>query len=82
MCDILKATALQRENIFFFRKLVSQTLTSSNSKGSYAIALKFSGEQINLIRKKSMSTISTIMNINANFMIFANASHSLFLKKH
>ena len=55
---------------------------SSNSKVYYAIALKFSAEQINLIAKKVVSAICEIININADFRIFVNASHSIFLKKH
>ena len=47
----------------------------------YAIALKFSAEQINLIAKKSASAICDVT-INADFTIFVNASHSIFLKKH
>ena len=52
MRDILKATVRYRENSFFFGKLLFVTLTSCNSNGHYAIALKFTGEQINLIKKK------------------------------
>ena len=55
---------------------------SSNSKGFYAIALKFSAKQINLIWKKSVSVICKIMNIIVDFRIFLNASRSVFLKKH
>ena len=73
MCEILKSTAHQRGNSFTFRKLLLLALTSTNSKGSYAIAL---------MRKKSISTIFKIMNINVDFRIFVNASHSIFLKKH
>ena len=47
-----------------------------------AIDLKFLGKQINVISKKSGSAICEIMNINAIFRIFLNASHSVFLKKH
>ena len=32
--------------------------------------------------KKSLSAIFKIMNINVDFKIFMNASHSVFLKKH
>ena len=70
MCEILKATARQRENSVFFRKLPFATLTSSNSKGSDAIALKFSAKQINLMRKKSVSAICKIMNIDVDLRIF------------
>ena len=55
--QILKATARQRENSFSFGMLFLLTLRSSNWKGSYAIALKFSVKQINLIRKKIVSAI-------------------------
>ena len=51
MREILKATVRYRENSFFFGKLLFVTLTSCNSNGHYAIALKFSAEQINLIKK-------------------------------
>ena len=56
--------------MFFFRKLLFLTSNSSNSKVYYAIALKFSAKQINLITKKSMSAICDIMNIYAEFKIF------------
>ena len=79
MCEILKATARWRENNFSFRKLHFLTLTSSNSKVYYAIALKFSAKQINLITKKCLSPICEIMYINVDFRIFVNGSHS---KKH
>ena len=72
-------TARKWEKSFFFRTLLFLTLTSSNSKVYYAIALKFSFKQINLITKKSMSVICEIMNKNADFRIFVNASHSVFL---
>ena len=65
MREILKATARYRENSFFFGKLLFVTLTSCNSNGHYAIALKFSAEQINLIKKKKLFAICEIMNINA-----------------
>ena len=52
MCQILKTTARQQENSFLFGKLLFPTLTSSNSKGYYATALKFSVKQVNLIRKR------------------------------
>ena len=74
---VLKATAPQQENSFFFRNL-----TSSSSKGSYAIALRFSAKQMNLTREKAVSLICIIMNINVGFGIFVKASHSVFLKKH
>ena len=48
------------------------TLISANSKGSYVIALTFSAKQMNLIRKKSVSAIWEIMNINVDFMIVMN----------
>ena len=66
---------------FFFRKLIFLTLTSSSSKVYYAIALNFLAKQINLITKKKVFTKFEIMNINADFKIFVNASHSIFLKK-
>ena len=50
---------------------------TSNSKVYYAIALKFSARQINLITKKSMSAICEIMNINVDIRILVNASHSV-----
>ena len=81
-CRWLKAIARQIKNSFFFGKLLFLILTSSNSKGSYAIALKFSAKQIDLITKKSVCVICKIMNINADSRIFMNAGHSLFLKKH
>ena len=65
MREILKATVRYRENRFFFGKLLFVTLTSCNSNGHYAIALKFSAEQINLIKKKKVFVICKIMNINA-----------------
>ena len=55
---------------------------SSNSKVYYAIALKFSFKQINLITKKRVSTTWKIMNINEAFRIFVNASQSILFKKH
>ena len=82
MSEILKTIVRQRKNIFFFGKLLFLTLTSSNSKGSYAIALKFSAKQLNLIRQKSVSVICKITDINVDFRIFVNDSHSVFLKKH
>ena len=63
-------------------RLFFLTLTSSNSKVYSVILLKFSTKQINLITKKSVPTIWEIMNINVDFRIFVNASHSVFLKKH
>ena len=66
LCKILKATARQREKSFFFRKLLFLTFSSSTSKVYYyAIGLKFSAKQINLITTKSVSAICEIMNINA-----------------
>ena len=62
MCQILKATTRQRENSFFFGKLLFLILMSSNSN-FYAITLKFSAKQISLIGKKSVSAICKIMNI-------------------
>ena len=63
MSKVLKATALQRDNSFFFGKFFFfLILTGSNSKGSYAIALKFSAKQVNLMRKKSMPATCNIMN--------------------
>ena len=56
--------------MFFFRKLLFLTSNSSNSKVYYAIALKFSAKQINLIIKKSVSAICDIMSIYAEFKIF------------
>ena len=56
--------------MFFFKKLLFLTSNTSNSKVYYAIALKFSAKQINLITKKSMSAICDIMNIYAEFKIF------------
>ena len=50
---------------------------TSNSKVYYAIALKFSARQINLITKKSVSAICEIMNINVDIRILVNASHSV-----
>ena len=83
-----KATAHQRENNFFFGKLLFPILTKSNSIGYYAIALKFSAKQINLIRKESVSAIFETMNINIDFRIFGSVSHrntnrikAIFLKK-
>ena len=78
MCKILKATGNQRENSFYFGELLFLTLTSLNSKGSYAIALKFSAKQINSFRKKSVSPICQIMNNDVDFRILVNASHSVF----
>ena len=75
--EILKATSSQWENSFFLRKLLFLTLKSSNSKGSYAIALKFSSKQINLI---SVSMTCKIMNINIDIRIFVNARHEYFWK--
>ena len=69
--------------MFFFRKLLFLTSNSSNSKVYYAIALKFSAKQINLITKKSMSAICDIMNIYAEFKIFYKTNKikiKLFLK--
>ena len=78
--EILKATALQREKSVSLGKLLCVTLTSSTSQGHYAIALKFSAKQINLIRKKSVSVICKIMNINGDFRIIVNANHGAFMK--
>ena len=44
--------------------------------------MKFSVKEINLVRKKSESAIFEIIIINLDFRILANASHSMFLKKH
>ena len=82
MRKILKATIGQREKGFFFRKLIFLALTSSNSKGYYAIALKFLSKQMNLVTKKSVSAIFEIINIKADFGISVIASHSIFLKKY
>ena len=60
----------------------SLTLTSSNSKVYYAIALKFSAKQINFITKKKVSSICEIISINTDFRVFVNASHTVFLKKN
>ena len=79
---ILKATARWRENSFFFVRILFLTLTSFNSKGYYRIALKFSAKQINMASKKSWSAICEIMDINVDFRIFVNSSHSVFIKKH
>ena len=70
--------------MFFFRKLLFLTSNSSNSKVYYAIALKFSAKQINLITKKSMSAICDIMNIYAEFKIFykTNKIKINFFKKN
>ena len=46
MSEILKATARYLENSFFFRKLLFLTLTSSNPKVYYTIALKLLAMQI------------------------------------
>ena len=69
-------------NSFFFSKLLFLTLTNSYLKVYYAIALKFSAKQFNLLTKKSISAICEIMKINVVFTNSVNASHSLFLKKH
>ena len=79
---VLKATAPQQENRFFFRKILFRNLTSSSSKGSYAIALKFSAKQMNLTKEKTVSLICRVMNINVGFEIFVKASQNVFLKKH
>ena len=77
-CTLIAANVRDfKGNSFFFEKLLFLTLTSSISKGSYGIALKFSAKQINLIRKKSVSVICKAININVDFRIFVNASHSL-----
>ena len=55
---------------------------SSNSEGYYAIALKFTAKQIDLLRKERVSAIYKISHINVDSRIFLNASHSVFLKKH
>ena len=39
-------------------------------------------QPINLITKRSVSAICKILNINTDFRIFVNASHSVFWKKH
>ena len=54
MGEILKAIARQRENSFFLRKVTFSNFdeTQRDSKVSYTIALKFSANQINSIRKK------------------------------
>ena len=67
---------------FFFRTLLLLTLMSSNSKVYYAIDLKFSAKQSNLITKKNVSVICEIMDINVDFKTFASAGHGIFLKKH
>ena len=54
---------------------------SSSSKVYYAIAFKFLAKQIHLVIKKSMCAICKRMNINVDFRIFVNVSHSAFLKK-
>ena len=41
----------------------------TNWKVYYAIALKFLAEQINLVAKKSASTICEIITINADFKV-------------
>ena len=67
---------------FFFGKSLSLTLTRSYSKGYYGSALKFSAEQINVIRKKIQSMICYIMNRNIDFRTFVNSSLTVFLTKH
>ena len=64
---------------FFLQK---NTFSKFEELQLYAVALKFSANQINLITKKSVSAIFEIMNINVDFTIFVNANHSVFLKKH
>ena len=81
MCEILKATTRWREKSFFLRKLILFR-NLARPRVYDAIDLKFLGKQINVITKKSRSAICEIMNINAIFRIFLNASHSVFLKKH
>ena len=67
--------------VFSSEKCFFLALTSSNSNGYFAIVLKFSVKQSNLIRKKSESVVSEIMNINVDFRIFVKVSHSLLLEK-
>ena len=46
------------------------------------MVLKFYVRQSKLIRKKSVFEVCEIININVDFRIFVNASHTVFLKKH
>ena len=82
ICKILKATARLWKNGFFFGKFLFLTLTSSNSKGSFAIALKFLRQAHWFNKEEKCVATCKIMNINVGFRIFVNASHSVFLRKH
>ena len=68
--------------IAFFQKISFFNFDEIQLKSLFqVIALKFSAKQVNLISKKSVSAICEIININVDFRIFANAIHSVFLKK-
>ena len=73
---------------FLFRKVTFsafdelKNFDETHSKIYSAIVLKFSVKQIDSIRKKNVSAICEIMNMNVDFRIFVSASHSVFLKKY
>ena len=67
MCKILKATALQRENIWFFLWKVTFSNFVELQQDSYTVALNFSAKEINSTRKKSVFAICKIMNVNIDF---------------
>ena len=77
-----KGNSMIVANSFFFSKLLFLTLTNSYLQVYYAIALKFSAKQFNLLTKKNISAICEIMKINVVLTNSVSASHSLFLKKH
>ena len=76
--DFQGSCKIVREQFF----LQKNTFSKFEELQLYAVALKFSANQINLITKKSVSAICEIMNINEDFRIFVNTNHSVFLKKH
>ena len=83
MPDFKRNCMIMGEQFFFFRKLFFFNFDEIQLKSLFqVIALKFSSKQVNLISKKSVSAIWEIMNINVDFRIFVNATHSIFLKKN
>ena len=80
-CSSIKRQQHVSRRKFYFGKLIFLNLTSSNSTSYYAIVLKLSSvKQINSNMEEKCAICET-MNINVDFRIFMNASHSAFFEK-
>ena len=78
MQDFKGNFTIAREKIFL-QKITFSNFDDLQLKVYYAIALIFSAKQFD--NKEIVYVICEIININADFRIFVNASHSVFLKK-